>query len=77
MYLNDGVPIFETVWQGLGGVVLKEEVWHLGLKYPHHTQLSPSFYALCLLSQDLSSQLLLQGHAYGSTDKLPTMLIKE
>lgn len=66
------VPVSETVLRGLRGVASLEEChwgWALSFQWPSHSQLGLSL-CLELVYQDVSSQLLFQGHAW-----LPTAML--
>ena len=65
-YLNAWSLVAGTVWEGLGGVAMLEEVWHWRLTLRvQRLQLFPtsSLSVSWLVSQQRSSQLVLQHHA--------------
>lgn len=81
-YLNAWSLVAGTVWEGLGGVAMLEEVWQWRLSLRvQRLKLFPSssLSVSWLLSQQRSSQLLLQHHACWllAAAMLPTMMVME
>jgi hypothetical protein len=77
IYLNTCSPVAGTVWEGLGGVALLEEVCHhrWALKFQRPEPLPVSFPLPQAYRADVISQLLLQCQDCVPAAMLPAMLV--
>lgn len=57
-YLTTGDPVGGTLWEGLGGVVLLEEVGHWALKFQKPRSFPVNSLCFLRVDKDVSSQLL-------------------